>query len=282
MQAAIGPGGSRRNSAGAGERLDGNTTETETRAVGARTPNVNGDDDALGDDVRADLTMGVDGIIHRVLPGAHRDMFITQRPRGGAVQHDVLINDQQVCLVRRLGQEAQLQTAIGPGGRCWHGAGTGRCIDGNAAEAESADALASEVNRNDDAQSGDVRADLAVRVDGKIHRVLPGAHRDLFIAQRPRGGAVQHHVLINDQYVRLVRRLGQEAQLQTAIGPGSGSGDRAGAGQPVDRDTAEAEASLAMAAAVNGDDDALGDDVRANLAVRVKRSNRRDIARRAA
>ena len=46
---------------------------------------VDGDDDASRGDVRADLAVGIDRVIHRVLPGKEGDMLIPQGLRCRAV-----------------------------------------------------------------------------------------------------------------------------------------------------------------------------------------------------
>ena len=248
LQAPIGPSGGGGDGAGAGQPVDRDAAETEASL--AMAPAVNGDDDALGDDVRADLAVRIDGIIDGVLPGAQGDMLIAQRPRRRTVQHDVLVEDEYIGLVRRLGQEAQLQAAIGPLGGGLDDAVSGRIPGANTAEPEAGAALGRATDLYPNDQTVGVRAHFAVGIGGIVHWVLPGPHDDLLIAQPPRGGTVQHDVLLDRQEAPHVGRVGQEVQVQLAIGPSGGGLDgtvKWGGPGPYPAET-EAGAALARSA----------------------------------
>ena len=200
------------------------------------------DDDALGGRVDADLAMRVDRVVHRVIPRPQRDLFVAQGARGGAVQHDVLVNGEDVGLVRRLGQKVQLQPPVDPGGpgRDGPGAGSGGGIlePNHQAGAKVIHAIilcARDLNSHHDAHRRRVWADVPKRVDRVIHRVISGVKREVFIAQRLRGRAVQHDVLVNGENVGLVRRLGQKVQLQSPIHPGGSGRDHASSGRRIGR-----------------------------------------------
>src|SRR5258706_16177479 len=81
----------------------------EASAILTRPPDIHRDDDPLGSDVRADLSVRVHRIIHGIFSGAYRDLFVAQSARSGAVQDDVFFDRQQVGLVRCLDRKSVVQ-----------------------------------------------------------------------------------------------------------------------------------------------------------------------------
>ena len=218
------------------------------------------------------MAVGGDGVIDGVLPGAHSELFVAERPRGGTVQHDVLLQRQEAGLFRRVREEVQLQAAIDPVGGRWHGAVERRVAGADAADAQAWYAAPrlgnSDLHPDDEALHRGARADHAVGVGGVIDGVLTGMEDDLLVTERLRRGAVQHDILLQCQHAGLIGRVGQEAQLQVAIDPGRSSRNVAQTGGRADVDFADAEAGPAGSQPDSyPDDDPAGRGVRADHAV---------------
>src|SRR5207237_93551 len=146
------------------------------------------DDDVLGGDIQADLSVRVDGVVHRVIARMNRELLRTEGRCEGKVQYDVFINGKHVGLVGRFGQEVHLQVPIVPGDAARDGPGLRRKLKFNLNFFHAADTKTSAVKTpatdskgtsDDDVLGGDIRADLSVRIDGVIHQVIARMNRDL-------------------------------------------------------------------------------------------------------